>query len=469
MFLEKIAKQKKKEVRAAKKQKPLAQLQEEVRQAPPVRPFLAGLKNSPYFPLIAEIKKASPSKGPLNPNLDVVNLAKTYEQGGAAALSVLTEEKFFGGSLADLANCRQAVSLPVLRKDFMVDAYQIWESRAGGADAVLLIADLLAQEELEKFYSLSHELGMEALVEVHGKLDLKKALALNPGLLGINNRDLKTFKTKLKNSFQLIPEIPGEIFTISESGIFTYDDLMALKSRGLKGALVGESLVTSPDPALKLDQLLGKRPSPLADTFLIKICGITSLKDARLAVEAGANALGFNFYPRSPRYITPEAASSIVKGLPGHVRKVGVFVDAPAPEVRYIAGLCQLDTLQFHGQESETYCGSFEQEVIKAFRVRGEKDIKQAYTYTADAFLLDNFSEELPGGTGRVFNWTLLKQARRPFILAGGLNPENIREAIQTCRPNGVDACSGVEEAPGRKSPKKLVKFVQQARKALNH
>ncbi len=197
----------------------------------------------------------------------------------------------------------------------------------------------------------------------------------------------------------------------------------------------------------------------------IKICGITNSGDALLAADLGAHALGFNFYKKSPRYISPDQARHIIGQLPPFVAAVGVFVDEDAAKVREIASLAGLEWLQLHGKESPEYCRSLGCRVIKGFRVqdRGSLAILAEYRDAVQAFLLDNYRPGLPGGTGETFDWALAQEARKfgPIILAGGLTPDNVAEAIRVARPAAVDVASGVEAAPGKKDPVKLKAFIE--------
>ena len=199
----------------------------------------------------------------------------------------------------------------------------------------------------------------------------------------------------------------------------------------------------------------------------IKICGITNREDALAAVDAGADALGFVYYEASPRNISREAAARIIRELPPFVAKVGVFVDASEEFVRQTVAECGLDTLQFHGNESPGYCRRFSQKTIKAFRVRDAASLKLLPDYETDAWLLDSFASDKLGGTGSAFNWDLAVEAKkfgRAIILAGGLNPENVAEAVRRVRPYAVDVSSGVESGPRKKDHVNLRAFVQAAR-----
>jgi len=206
--------------------------------------------------LIAEIKRASPSVGTLSPNLDVATMARSYQRGGASAISVLTERDFFQGSLDDLILVRQTTSLPVLCKDFVLDAYQVYEACAYGADAILLIASLLSQDSLDSLVMLTNQLDISALVEVHDEQDLEKALATKANIIGINNRNLANFSVNLETTDKLRPLIPNSKIVVSESGIHTAEDVSHLKAIGVNAVLIGEALVTSPDPTAKIKELL---------------------------------------------------------------------------------------------------------------------------------------------------------------------------------------------------------------------
>jgi len=226
------------------------------REAP--RNFGAAL-DGPDISLIAEVKRASPSKGPLRPDLDASSLAREYSAAGAAAISVLTEKDYFLGGFADLEAARAAAGLPVLCKDFIIEEYQVYEARAHGADAVLLIAAVLTRRRLEDLLATARSLGMAALVEVHNRSELAEALECRPAIIGINNRDLADFSVDIKTTLDLRPLVPPGILVVSESGIRTHDDVRMLQEIGVDAVLVGEALVTSPSPAAKIAELLGIR------------------------------------------------------------------------------------------------------------------------------------------------------------------------------------------------------------------
>jgi indole-3-glycerol phosphate synthase len=230
-------------------------LEAQARLAPQPKAF-PDVFRGPGIHIIAEIKRASPSKGLLNADIEPAALARTYAVGGACAISVLTEEDHFRGSLSDLREVRSAVSLPILRKDFIIESFQIFEARLAGADSVLLIAALLEGGALKSLIELSRSLAMEPLVEIHDEYELSIALDAGAGLIGINNRDLRTFRTDLEVTVKLASLIPGDRTIISESGIRTQQDISRLRDSGVHGFLIGESLVKSPDPEATLQELL---------------------------------------------------------------------------------------------------------------------------------------------------------------------------------------------------------------------
>jgi len=236
---------------------PMAQLLEALEVAPPVKDCLPALLTD-EISVIAEVKRSSPSKGALATFSDPAALAASYEQAGASVISVLTEQRRFGGTLNDLDQVRRAVELPVLRKDFMVDEYQFYEARAHGADVVLLIVAALSKNQLDDYLHLSKELGMRALIEVHTHFELESALDISSEIIGVNSRNLKTLDVDTQVFSQLIPQIPKHIARVAESGISTRSDVEFAHENGATAILVGEALVRSADPKVAMEQLLGR-------------------------------------------------------------------------------------------------------------------------------------------------------------------------------------------------------------------
>jgi indole-3-glycerol phosphate synthase len=256
MFLDKIVAEKREELEQRQKNTPLAALEAVIREKP--QPLdLAATLSGDSLRLIAEVKQASPSRGVLRADLDPVRLAETYARCGAAAISVLTESHYFGGSLVDLEAIRRKLpNIPLLRKDFILKPYQIFESRAWGADAVLLILAILDDGGLKELLSLSHALGMQCLVEVHNEDELKRALGCEAKIIGINNRDLDTMAVDLNVTGRLRPLIPPDRLVVSESGIKGRGDIKKLREWGVNAVLVGEALITAGDVAAKIKELL---------------------------------------------------------------------------------------------------------------------------------------------------------------------------------------------------------------------
>lgn len=254
--LDEIIQHKRQEVAAAKVARPTDQLESQLASAPPVRDFLAALQQSPAPGLIAEVKKASPSAGIIRDDFSPVEIARTYESAGAACLSVLTDEKFFQGHLDFLRAIRSEVSIPVMRKEFIIDRHQILEARVCGADCCLLIAECLSDEQLQDLHDYAHELGMHTLIELYEPDNLPRVLSTGAPLIGINNRDLRTFVTSLDHTFDLQKNVPDHVLLVSESGIRTHADILKLRSAGIGGVLVGESLMREPDISVAVQQLM---------------------------------------------------------------------------------------------------------------------------------------------------------------------------------------------------------------------
>jgi indole-3-glycerol phosphate synthase len=236
---------------------PLSQLHEQLSQAPKVIDAHERLLAAPMT-VIAEVKRASPSKGALAAISDPRALAAQYQEAGAAVISVLTEQRRFGGSLEDLVAVRSEVEIPILRKDFMVDEYQFFEARAAGADVVLLIVAALSKHQLKDYYDLATELGMAVLVETHTHQEIEDAMEIEPRIIGVNARNLKTLEIDLAAFTQLIPEIPSTVIRVAESGISARSEVEIAQGAGAQAILVGETLVKSGDPAAAINQLLGR-------------------------------------------------------------------------------------------------------------------------------------------------------------------------------------------------------------------
>ena len=256
-ILERILEVKRAEIAAAAKREPLAAIEARARSSSAPRDFVGALRQR-MPAVIAEIKKASPSRGVLREQFDPATIARSYAQADAACLSVLTDRQFFKGAPEHLMAAREACSLPVLRKDFVVEPYQVYESRALGADCILLIAACLAPGQMRELERLAHELRMAVLVEVHDAAELEAALALRTPLIGINNRNLKTFETRLETTLDLLARIPHDRLLVTESGILNRDDVARLRNAGVRAFLVGEAFMRAADPGAALADLFAR-------------------------------------------------------------------------------------------------------------------------------------------------------------------------------------------------------------------
>jgi indole-3-glycerol phosphate synthase len=257
-ILDEITTDKRREIDEAKRARPEADLRRAVEAAPPARNFFAPLASAGPIKLIAEVKKASPSAGLIRADFDPVAIGRTYEQHGASCISVLTDEQYFAGSLDDLRRVRAAVGVPCLRKDFILDKYQLYEARSAGADAVLLIAECLDDCNLRALFNEAVSLGMTPLVELYEPENLKRVFDAGATLIGVNNRNLKTMRTDLEHTLRLRDQIPGECVLVAESGIQTRADVARLEAAGVDAILVGESLMREADIGLGVQRLLGR-------------------------------------------------------------------------------------------------------------------------------------------------------------------------------------------------------------------
>ncbi len=257
MILDTIIAHKLKELKNDQSQVPLSTLKSKITSLEPTKDFLSAIAKPDSINLIAEVKKKSPSKGIIREDFDPVEIANSYFENGAAAVSVLTDQHFFDGNLTYLSSIEKAIDLPLLRKDFTVDPYHIYQARATGADAILLIVAALSSNQLKEYLEIADTLSLASLVEIHTAEELEIALDVDAEIIGINNRDLHTFNTSLETTFRLHESIPKGKVVVSESGIYTRKDVEALRNVGVNAILVGESLMRSPDIGIKVRELIG--------------------------------------------------------------------------------------------------------------------------------------------------------------------------------------------------------------------
>lgn len=254
-ILKEICGRKAEHVAARKKQRPLSSLKDFIANAPPTESFTQALRDKTGPAIIAELKKASPSKGLIRDDFHPSSLAREYQNGGAACLSVLTDEPYFQGRDDYISIVKQSVNIPVLRKDFIIDSYQIYESRSLGADCILLIMAALSDEQAAELYDTAQSLDLDVLIETHDETEIERALRLDPAMIGVNNRNLKTMEVSLETAGRLAPMIPHTILKIAESGIYTSDDIRRLQRHGYQGFLIGESLMKADNPGQALKEL----------------------------------------------------------------------------------------------------------------------------------------------------------------------------------------------------------------------
>ncbi|KAI9144292.1 indole-3-glycerol phosphate synthase-domain-containing protein, partial [Paraphysoderma sedebokerense] len=493
--------------------------------SPSLISFADRLRESKHSPAVmAEIKRASPSKGLIDIKAIAPKQALLYAQAGASVISVLTEPKWFKGTLDDLRSVRQAIdSLPnrpaVLRKDFIVDSYQILESRLAGADTILLIVAMLADDQLLDLIKYSRMLGMEPLVEVNNTNEMTRALKAGAKVIGVNNRNLHTFDVDMNTTSRLAEMVPNEVIVAALSGIWGRKDVEQYVKQGVGAVLVGEALMRSSDKKLFIEGLWGldsassssndNQPSAIPKKPLAKICGIKTVQAAVTAAEAGADLIGMIFVPNMKRTISIETAQTIVSTIkskfhrPGHnltlpsrssdldqwfsksqeyllnllqYKKpltVGVFMNQSATEILNVLKEVDLDVIQLHGEENLELARLLPKPVIKVFKssvIESAKSSGNNVIKVQEGFyhfvLLDSGS-----GSGQVLDWKTLptvqgdNQETVDIILAGGLNPQNVGTALTDTASGllAVDVSSGVEEDGAKKDGliREFVKIVK--------
>ena len=430
-------------------------------------PFEAALRQQD-FNFICEVKKASPSKGIIAEYFPYLDIAKEYEVAGAAAISVLTEPDFFKGDKKYLQEITSTVKIPVLRKDFIIDEYQIYQAKVWGASAILLICACLDVPTLTKFRELADSLGLSSLVEAHDEKEVQMAIDCGARIIGVNNRNLKDFTVDVQNSVHLRNLVQDDVIFVSESGLETPEDIQVLRDNNIGVALMGETFMRSPNKVEKLAYLYGTTYY----TPKVKMCGISKVETIPAVVEAKPDYMGLVFAP-SKRQVTVEQAKILIEELHKQcinhydtkvVKTVGVFVNETVDNLVTIANEANLDAVQLHGDEDETFIQSLKErtnvEVWKAIQIRTAADTEKWIDSSVDMLLFDAYHKDERGGTGEVFDWSSLDAFERPFMLAGGIDSTNVARAIRTVRPYGIDISSGIE-TNGVKDDEKITAFTK--------
>ena len=428
-------------------------------------PFEAALRQQD-FNFICEVKKASPSKGIIAEHFPYLDIAKEYEVAGAAAISVLTEPDFFKGDKKYLQEIASTVKIPVLRKDFIIDEYQIYQAKVWGASAILLICACLDVPTLTKFRELADSLGLSSLVEAHDEAEVQMAIDCGARIIGVNNRNLKDFTVDVQNSVRLRNLVQDDVIFVSESGLETPEDIQVLRNNNIGVALMGETFMRSPNKVEKLAYLYG----PTYYMPKVKMCGISKVETIPAIIDAKPDYMGLVFAP-SKRQVTVDQAKTLVEELHKQyavrynsktIKTVGVFVNETIENLLKIAEEVKLDVIQLHGDEDESFIQILKEqsnvEVWKAVQVRSAADAEKWIDSSADMLLFDAYHKDERGGTGEVFDWSSLDEFERPFMLAGGMDSTNVACAIRTVRPYGIDISSGIE-TEGVKDDEKIKAF----------
>nr|BAP69055.1 RxLR effector candidate protein [Hyaloperonospora arabidopsidis Emoy2] len=507
-ILEEIAAQRRLDVAAAKQSVSAEELVEKIRVTEETYGSALSVLDRLYAPA-----RASPSKGDIATELNLREQVKAYADAGASMISMLTEPKWFKGSLDDMMAAREVVQSmdqrpAILRKDFIVDVYQLLEARACGADCVLLIVALLTQEQLDELIDATHKLGMCALVEVNSVQELDIALAARARLIGVNNRDLRTFKVNMDTTARVAAAVRERglelgrdgVTLFALSGIHSHADVVKYEQCGARGILVGEYLMKSGDLATTVKNLMQTEShhTKLCDLSLLpplaKVCGVTTVEYALAALRNGANMIGIILVEHSPRFVQKEEAKAIAQAvreygertgpilsdiLAAHVDGerdwfyrnvlalreacaraplvVGVFANKTAAEMNTAAEDIGLDLVQLHGDEGFEICKSIKYPTIRALHlpdtalsdgVDAEVILQQVQKGLAHYILLDTTVKGQQGGTGVAFDWkiaAIFAGARIPCLMAGGLTPKNVVKALSVGHPVAVDVSSGVE------------------------
>ena len=417
--------------------------------------FYEALKK-PHFGFIMECKMASPSKGLIREDFNLEEIVPIYNQY-ADAISVLTEDRFFRGSYANLKYVSENTDKPVLCKDFILEPKQVRQARFYGADAILLMLSVLNDQEYKACQTEAEKYDLDILTEVHNEEELERALNLNAKIIGINNRNLKDLSIDLTHTERLVAAIPSDTVVVTESGISTHDDVLTLSPLA-DACLVGSSLMSQKDLALAAKQLV------YGD---IKVCGVKDQPSADLLVESPASSVGMIFVDASPRRVVPE-------GFDTKNSTVGVFQNHSIEEIKDSVIQHQLSGVQLHGDESAEYVETLRAAlpascfISKVISIREGGSLPVIPEYSVDEILLDTQVGSVKGGTGQPFDWSIINELRIQypqfkFRVAGGVTPDNIRQ-LKSFGVSAVDVCGGTETSPGVKSPERIEQLFANAR-----
>ncbi len=417
---------------------------------PSDRSFYAAL-DTKQTAFILECKKASPSKGLIRDDFNLDYIANVYSQY-ASAISILTDEKYFQGSFDFLPQVRKQVNQPILCKDFMIDPYQVYLARHYQADAILLMLSVLNDEEYSELSELAHSLKLGVLTEVSNEQELERAIKLKAKVVGINNRNLRDLSIDLNRTRELAPLLPEGTIVISESGIYTNQQVRDLRQCA-DGFLIGSSLMSEANLELAVRSVL------IGDN---KVCGLTHPDDAASVYQSGAVYGGLIFAEGSKRKVTQEQARLTMSGAP--LKYVGVFQNQSLDFVSETAKQLGLTAVQLHGDEDQSYINKLAIQLPERcliWKAYGVKDsMPSLLDQHVDRHLLDSKIGNQSGGTGQQFDWSVISTTKN-IMLAGGLSPENVKQATQLgCL--GLDLNSGVESAPGKKDATLLHKAFEQ-------
>lgn len=461
-ILQEIVEHKRIEVKNRKQQKPLESFISHLK--PSSRSLEKALSNQ-HADFILECKKASPSKGLIREEFNLEAILHDYKDF-ASAISILTDKKYFQGDFYYLKQASQMVEQPLLCKDFFIDAYQVYEARHYGADAILLMLSVLDDETYQELVELAELLKLDVLTEVHDEHEMQRAIQFNAKIIGINNRNLKDLSIDLENTKTLSKLAPKDTILISESGIETRQDIQSLSSL-VNGFLIGSSIMSQQNIREHCKSLVyGK----------VKICGLTNQAAIQQVEKAGASYAGFIFYPKSARYIAPDTAKTIATNK--KIQYVGVFVNENPQSVIETAKTLDLSVIQLHGYESAGDIETIKKalpniQLWKAVHVSEKLSIGQNPSIyqnpCIDKYLLDTYSTKEFGGTGENFNWQQIEKLssyglfKNSLILAGGIHIDNLKEA-ESVGCYALDISSGVEDSPGIKNNQKINQLFNQLR-----